>query len=148
MSLNSSSENNILLWQNEFIEIEENSSCNCGIVVAKREYIPIQDFKEAFLMAKELATEKKWKSFIFDKHNLTVFHQASMEWYYTEWKNDLVKIGLTLHFKILPLESWFKASVDAGISEIKSKHPEIDFDAFEVRYVKTITEALQVIQAS
>ncbi|MEQ8908526.1 MAG: hypothetical protein RIC95_05010 [Vicingaceae bacterium] len=131
------------IWENEFVVLSEAKNKPIGIAKAKQEYIPIEEFKEAFLQAKDYAKEKKWKQFVFDKSKLNVFHQPSMAWYYTEWKTDLVELGLIEHFKILPQEPWFKTSVDAGIIEIKENHPDFDFNKFKVKYINSLSEVLE-----
>ena len=110
--------------------------------MASAEYIPIEDFKEAFTKAAEIAEQKKWCGFIFDKTALTTFHQPSMEWYYTTWKQQLLTFGLNKHYKILPTMPWFKTSVDAGLEEIKAKHPNFDFTQIEVNYIDSIDDLL------
>lgn len=134
-----------LIWSNDFLELHHIPDCHCGLFIATSEYIPIEPFKEAFNKALSVAENKQWKHFIFDKRKLNVFHQPSMEWYYTQWKKELLTLGLDTHFKILPQEKWFKTSVDAGLKEIKEKNPDFNFEAFEVRYVDTIEEALDQI---
>ncbi len=131
-----------ILWEDEFILIADCTEKPMGIAQAKKEYIPIENFKTAFHKARELTEQKNWNSFLFDKSKLNVFHQPSMEWYYTEWKQDLVKLGLSNHYKILPAEAWFKASVEAGIKDIKKKYPEVDFSAFKVSYIDSLSEVL------
>lgn len=143
--MNNQSENEVI-WSNDFLKLHNIANKSCGLFVATKEYIPIESFKKAFEKAADFAKEYEWKAFIFDKSNLTVFHQPSMEWYYTSWKSNLANQGITMHFKILPEEPWFKASVDAGKSEIKSKYPDFNFDIFEVKYVNNVEEALRQIQ--
>lgn len=137
--------NNEIIWSNEFLELQTFPKHSCGLFVATAEYIPIEFFKNAFNQAAKFAQNKEWKYFIFDKSNLNVFHQPSMEWYYTKWKRKLLKHGISTHFKILPQEKWFKASVEAGKDEIKDKHPDFDFSAFKVHYVSDVDEALAQI---
>ncbi|MAC96616.1 MAG: hypothetical protein CMC96_14070 [Flavobacteriales bacterium] len=136
---------NEIIWSNDFLKLHNIPNKSCGLFVATKEYIPIESFKNAFEKAAVFAKQNNWQNFIFDKRNLTVFHQPSMEWYYTTWKKELASSGLTRHFKILPKENWFKASVEAGKDEIKSKYPNFNFDAFEVKYVDNVDEALSQI---
>jgi hypothetical protein len=140
--LNQQNRDTEILWEDEFTLIADCMSKSMGIAQAKKEYIPIENFKTAFSKAKELTEQKEWNSFLFDKSKLNVFHQPSMEWYYTEWKQDLIKLGLSTHYKILPREAWFKASVEAGIKDIKSKYTEVDFSAFTVKYIDSLEEVL------
>lgn len=132
-----------MVWENDFLELFHNKDLNMGVCVANAEYIPIEDFKEAFTKAAEIAEQKKWRGFIFDKTALTTFHQPSMEWYYTTWKQQLLTFGLNKHYKILPTMPWFKTSVDAGLEEIKAKHPNFDFTQIEVKYINSIDDLLK-----
>ena len=128
------------LWENDFLKLFHHDNLNMGICVVSKEYIPISEFKSAFLKAAEFAEQKKWEGFVFDKSALTTFHQPSMEWYYTSWKESLLQYGLKKHYKILPPAPWFKTSVDAGIEEIKSKNPDFDFTKFKVTYIDSVKE--------
>lgn len=134
------------IWSNSYLELYHFPKQYCGLFIAINDYIPIESFKTAFNKAAEIAQKNNWKYFIFDKSNLTVFHQPSMEWYYTEWKKQLLKIGLSKHYKILPKEDWFKISVEAGKEEIKTKYPNFDFNSFEVIYVENIMDAIESIE--
>lgn len=131
------------LWEDDFVFIGSIKDYSIGLAKAKKEYIPMDEFKLAFNKALDLAKSQGWNKFVFDKSNLNVFHQPSMEWYYTFWKKQLIDLGLTQHYKILPKESWFKSSVEAGIVEIKEKHPNFDFNAFSVNYIDSLDESFQ-----
>lgn len=135
------------IWSNDYLALYTFSEKQCGLFISKTEYILIEHFKNAFDQALIYAKSNNWNYFIFDKSNLNVFHQPSMEWYYTTWKKQLLNLGVKTHFKILPKEPWFKASVEAGLVEIKEKHPDFDFSAFKVIYVSNIDEALLKISA-
>jgi len=50
------------------------------------DYVPIEDFKEAFLEIGELVKTGGFEKFIFDKRALRAFHQPTMEWYFIHWK--------------------------------------------------------------
>jgi len=136
-----------ILWKNDFVELRETADGRSGIAIATSNYIPIESFKEAFEKAENLAQDKEWNAFIFDKSNLDTFHQPSMEWYYTEWKKALSASGLHKHFKILPNIPWFKTSVEAGISEIKANYPDFDFSTFTVEYVEDLGSAIEATRA-
>jgi len=70
-----------------------------------------------------------------------------MEWYYIEWKQDMLKLGLKDHFKILPNEEWFNKCVEAGRAEIARDYPESLLDQINVTYVNSIQEAIDQIQS-
>lgn len=48
-----------ILWEDEFTLIADCKTQAMGIANAKKEYIPIENFKTAFSKAKELAAQKK-----------------------------------------------------------------------------------------
>jgi hypothetical protein len=60
-----------------------------AIVQATSKYIPIEQFKEIFHYIGQLVEQEKIAKLIFDKRELTVFHQPSMEWYFVEWKEKM-----------------------------------------------------------
>src|SRR5688572_22596218 len=72
------------------------------LVTATATYIPIDQFKSIFNEITHWAEHFKIRKLIFDKRQLTVFHQPSMEWYFVDWKERMYDSGLTRHVKILP----------------------------------------------
>lgn len=131
------------VYSDDFISLHEFDDTDVVLCVSDTEYIPIEYFKEAFLKIGELIKKSGAKALIFDKRNLNTFHQPSMEWYYTEWKAEMINHGLSKHYKILPSMPWFAKSVEAGKRDIKRNHPSFDFDLFSVTYVNSIAEALE-----
>lgn len=139
---------NQLVNINEFLTFQLVPSNRLGICKAVREYIPISHFKDGFNEIAKIAIDQDIRAILFDKSNLTVFHQPSMEWYYTEWKKKLVDEGINTHFKILPELPWFHKSVEAGKSEIKRNNPDFNFDSFSVTYVSKTEEAIAAMQVN
>jgi hypothetical protein len=133
----------ILLFENEYLTFEKVKNSHSGLVTTKKDYVPIEKFKTGFLEIAKQAKSNFLKSIIFDKRNLSVFHQPSMEWYYTSWKKELAAANISRHYKILPPLPWFAKSVEAGLSEIKAKHPTFDFSIFTVTYVDSPEEAIE-----
>lgn len=132
----------IELHRTEFISLHTFEGIDVALCVAEMEYIPIEHFKSSFKQISRIIREHNLQALIFDKRNLNTFHQPSMEWYYTEWKAEMLDHGLNKHYKILPSMPWFAKSVEAGKRDIKRNHPSFDFEIFSVIYVKDIAEAL------
>jgi hypothetical protein len=114
-----------------------------AIVSAKTSYIPIEEFKKIFESIGTLVKKEGIKKLIFDKQNLTVFHQPSMEWYFTEWKEEMFDMGLKVHRKILPDNEVFQQSVRIGREKINKAYPNGKFHQMDIRYAKTLEEALE-----
>lgn len=131
------------VYSDDYISLHELEGSDVILCVSDTEYIPIEHFKEAFKSIGELIKKNESKALIFDKRKLNTFHQPSMEWYYTEWKAEMLNYGLYKHYKILPSMPWFAKSVEAGKRDIKRNHPSFDFDLFSVTYVDSIAEALE-----
>jgi hypothetical protein len=131
-----------LIYSDDFISLYNFEGTNVVLSVAEAEYIPIEHFRSAFYEIGRLIQQNGWKALIFDKRKLNTFHQPSMEWYYTEWKAEMLDKGLKKHYKILPDIAWFAKSVEAGKRDIKRNHPSFDFEQFSVTYVNSINEAL------
>ncbi|MEO8762236.1 MAG: hypothetical protein ABI388_11880, partial [Bacteroidia bacterium] len=53
-----------------------------------KEYVPIDDFMEIFTATVPHIEKHAVTKFVFDKQNLRVFHQPSMEWYFIHWKKE------------------------------------------------------------
>jgi len=113
-----------------------------AVVEAKSTYIPIEEFKNIFNEIGNLVESKNIKKLIFDKRKLTVFHQPSMEWYFTEWKEDMWHKGLKIHRKILPDNKVFQQSVKIGREKIKEENPNLKFNEMDIQYKKDIQDAI------
>ncbi len=105
-------------------------------------YIPIGEFMEIFNFAIQVCEEKSLVKTVFDKRSLKVFHQPSMEWYFTIWKEQLFEMGIKKHIKILPDDFVFKSSVKIGREKINENFPNSSFHQTEIIYVNNIDEAL------
>lgn len=113
-----------------------------AVVEATSSYIPIEEFKKIFSSIGNLVNDKRITKLIFDKRSLTVFHQPSMEWYFTEWKEDMFYKGLKTHRKILPDNKVFKQSVKIGREKIKEENPTLKFNEMDIQYSETLQEAI------
>lgn len=140
--------NPIEVYRDEYISLHMIEGTRVALCIAESEYIPIEEFKLAFIEIGKIIRENNSLALIFDKRNLNTFHQPSMEWYYTAWKAEMLEQGLTKHYKILPPMRWFAKSVEAGKRDIKRNHPSFDFDVFSVTYVDSIAEALKDYKSS
>ena len=132
----------------EFKKFKHASLCwvrdhpHVALVVAHATYIPIDQFKVAFSSIEELIHDKNITTLVFDKRALRVFHQPSMEWYFTEWKAKMADLGLTRHVKILPDDVVFCESVKIGRRQIDQKHPNARFHQLSIVYAANIGEAI------
>jgi hypothetical protein len=132
------------LQENEIANVywvEETKSIICEAV---HEYMPQGDFKILFTEISGYVAKYRPENFVFDKRALKAFHQPSMEWYFTEWKNDMSKLyGLKKHRKLLPPITWFALAVKAGRAELAKKYPEGEFHNLDIQYKNTILEAIR-----
>ena len=108
----------------------------------KSEYVPIAHFKDTFYQISDLVKSGLNNKFIFDKRSLRAFHQPSMEWYYVEWKRDMLALGLKTHRKILPREAWFRKSVAIAKDQIHQHYPDNVVDQLDVKYCESVEEAI------
>jgi hypothetical protein len=114
-----------------------------AVVSAKTDYIPINEFKAIFDHLGTIVKQKGMAKLIFDKRNLSVFHQPSMEWYFTEWKEKMFDAGLKVHRKILPNNEVFRQSVKIGRDKINKAFPNGKFHQMDIRYAETLEEAIE-----
>jgi hypothetical protein len=114
-----------------------------GVITATSEYIPINDFKEAFNHITALTKEEGITKLIFDKRNLRVFHQPSMEWYFIEWKEKVYDLGLRTHRKILPDDPIFRQSVKLGREKIAEKFPNGKYKLMDIQYAENLDSAIE-----
>lgn len=114
-----------------------------GLVRATDTYIPISDFRETFLIVESLVRTHKITKLIFDKRELKVFDQKSMEWYFTEWKDRMFDEGLQIHRKILPDDTVFVECVILGREKISEKYPESHFHKMDIAYASDLQDAIE-----
>ncbi len=105
-------------------------------------YIPMAEFQTMFRRMAELIAKEQITKFIFDKRLLTAFHQPSMEWYHLVWKEEMYQLGMRQHRKLLPNDRLFEHSVEVGRQKIKQNHPDFKFERYDIRYCKSLEEAL------
>ena len=65
-----------------------------------------------------------------------------MEWYFSEWKDKVYELGLTIHRKILPDNKVFIQSVVIGKENIVKKFPLGKFLKMDIQYSTSIEEAI------
>ncbi|UII22617.1 hypothetical protein [Fulvivirga ligni] len=114
------------------------------LVTATDRYIPVEDFKLLFKQVGETVKSEAIEKLIFDKRKLTVFHQPSMEWYFTSWKESMIQEGLTKHRKLLPNDQVFVESVKIGREQIYNKFPEGRFRELDIQYTDDIQKAIDL----
>jgi len=115
-----------------------------GLVTAMNKHIPLEVFKMIFHEAGAMVRALKITTLIFDKRALTVFHQPSMEWYFSEWKEDMYHFGLCKHIKILPINPAFRKSVSVGRTKINRAYPNGQFHQMEILYAESLMEAVNM----
>lgn len=113
-----------------------------AVLTSKDRYIPIEEFKNVFQDISEMITSYGIKKLVFDKRSLRVFHQPSMEWYYSEWKEKTYDLGLRIHRKILPNDSIFMKSVELGMRSISKKYPNAKYKLMDIKYFDSVEEAI------
>ncbi|NMM49112.1 hypothetical protein [Marinigracilibium pacificum] len=115
------------------------------IVKSKSNYIPENKFREIFgFITTNIMTSKVIKKLIFDKRSLSVFNQNSMEWYYTEWKNEAASLGLDKHRKILPENELFNKSVKIGKEKIEKEFPNAVYKKLDIQYCDSVETAITI----
>jgi len=108
-----------------------------------KKYVPIKEFKEIFVAISPIIEKHNIKKFVFDKQNLAVFHQLSMEWYFVHWKKDMYALGMKTHRKILPKDNLsFKMAVEAGRFKIATEFKNTVVDKLDIQYKSSIQEAI------
>lgn len=115
------------------------------LIRATAPYIPMEEFKEVFTKATEIIGRERLTKTIFDKTQLTVFHQPSMEWYFIVWKEELLtKYGVRMHRKILPDNNVFVQSVKLGRMKIEKNFPDGKYKEMDIQYAKSVMEAVEM----
>ncbi len=113
-----------------------------AIIQTTHSYIPMEQFQELFEATGLLIVQYNATKLVFDKRALRVFHQPSMEWYFTEWKERMFYKGLKTHRKILPNDPVFKTSVKIGREKIDKLYPSKKFHEMDIQYFDNINDAI------
>jgi len=131
-----------LAFEEKYARVLVNAQKKIIICELLADYIPIEDFKEAFYRIGDLVRQGDFKKFIFDKRSLRAFHQPTMEWYFIHWKREMLAYGLTTHRKILPAEKWFEKMVQIAKVQILLQYPDNIIGQLDIQYCDTIEEAI------
>jgi hypothetical protein len=132
-----------LVFEEKYTRVLVNAELKIVICELLADYIPIEDFKEAFLQIGEIVKAGDYEKFIFDKRSLRAFHQPTMEWYFIHWKKDMLAYGLKTHRKILPAEKWFEKMVQIAKDQIIQNYPDNIIDQLDIKYCDSIEEAIK-----
>ncbi len=118
-----------------------NPASAIALVVTMVNFIPMEQFKATFEKVYEAVEKHQLRQVIFDKRSLTIFHQPSMEWYYTEWKARLYnKQGVSMHGKILPKDEPFRQSVHNARKKILQNTPSAELQLLNITYYENYGE--------
>lgn len=117
-----------------------------GMIICEllTDYVPIEDFKLVFHQITDIARSGKYIKFIFDKRALRAFHQPTMEWYFLDWKKEVLQLGINQHRKILPPEKWFEKMVMIAKEQIIQNNPDNIIHLLDIKYCDSIEEAILI----
>ena len=82
-----------IAFEQRYARVWFNRSRKIIICQLLTDYVPIDDFKEAFLEIGVLIKSGGFEKFIFDKRALRAFHQPTMEWYLSIGKKRCWAMG-------------------------------------------------------
>jgi hypothetical protein len=131
-----------LAFEQRYVKVWVNSARKTVICELLSDYVPIEDFKEAFGEIGKLVEAGDFEKFIFDKRALRAFHQPTMEWYFIHWKKEMLGYGVKTHRKILPAEKWFEKMVHIAKAQILTQYPDNIIDQLDIAYCDTVEEAI------
>jgi len=137
--MNKNQENQVFI-DNRFAKVWVLANEKTLICVLKTEYVPMDNFQELFKEIGQLVKQHLIQKMIFDKRSLKIFHQPSMTWYHTVWKEEMYKLGLKTYRKILPIDTLFRKSVEIGKDKISRENPWFDFNKYDIQYGESIEE--------
>ena len=131
-----------LAFEQRYVKVWVNSDRKTIICELLADYVPIEDFKEAFGEIGKLVEAGDFEKFIFDKRALRAVHQPTMEWYFIHWKKEMLGYGVKTHRKILPAEKWFEKMVQIAKAQILTQYPDNIIDQLDIAYCDTVEEAI------
>ena len=120
-----------------------------ALVVTTVNFIPMEPFKATFEKVSEAIEAHNLRRIVFDKRSLTIFHQPSMEWYYTIWKTMLCKEkGVKAHGKILPKDDPFRQSVHNARKKILHDKGSPELQLINITYFENFQELMKGIHTT
>jgi len=131
-----------LAFEQKYVRVLISPELKIVICELLADYIPIEDFKDAFHQIGEIVKAGNYEKFIFDNRSLRAFHQPTMEWYFIYWKKEMLEYGVKTHRKILPDEKWFEKMVQIAKAQILQNYPDNIIDQLDIKYCDTIEEAI------
>lgn len=131
-----------LAFEQKYVRVLKSPDLKIILCELLADYIPIEDFKDAFQQIGEIVKEGDYEKFIFDKRSLRAFHQPTMEWYFIYWKKEMLQYGIKTHRKILPDEKWFEKMVQIAKDQILQNYPDNIIDQLDIKYCNSIEEAI------
>lgn len=129
-------------FQNRFAETYTHPQNGVIACILKESYIPIAEFKLIFNHLSKEIRKGGYDKFVFDKRALRTFHQPSMEWYYVEWKTEMLHHGLTKHRKLLPELDWFVKAVAIAKRPLLESISQEVADRLNIVYCHSLQEAI------
>jgi hypothetical protein len=112
------------------------------VIQATAPSVPLADFKTIFNEAGSIIEQEGITKLVFDKRSFRVFDPEAMEWYFTQWKEEMFAHGLRTHRKIMPASIPFKYSVDESRKSIYERFPNGKFRQMDIQYVASVEEAV------
>jgi hypothetical protein len=128
---------------NKFATVSLLPSAQILLCTLKVEYVPIENFQALFTEIGGIIKAERVKKMIFDKRSLKTFHQPSMTWYHTIWKEEMYLCGLKSYRKLLPNDTLFRKSVEIGREKIMRENPSFNFEKFDIVYCEKLEEAFE-----
>ncbi len=129
------------VFANKYMEVFTNQSSETIGCVILVDYVPIRNFIDTLNQISELVRKGDFKRFVFDKRALRTFHQPSMEWYFVEWKTEMLRHGLVYHRKILPDLAWFMKAVEIAREPLFQKMDPTAVQQLDIKYCADLEEA-------
>lgn len=114
-----------------------------AIVEASGPYITYDEFRNIFSYITQMIIEYGITKLIFDQRKLMVCNQASVEWLVTEWKDKIIRHGLTRYRKILLSDPTFCQKIDDILLKVSTNFSQTQSKQLDIQCCESLNEAIE-----
>lgn len=137
-------ETNNVLFTNDFVDVTHYEEENAFLCHIKTPAVPTKVFVSTLVKIGVLVELEQVSRFILDLSAMVVCDDQAMEWLYVEWSEKMFTANLRKVSILLPENNLFKQQLVRARKEMVSKHPDKDIHRYNIRYARSVNEALLV----
>lgn len=114
-----------------------------AIVKVHNAFVPMSNYREALGRISGFAEKRQINKVIIDAQKLVAYHRPSVEWSFTNWKQQAFKHGLSIYCYVLPTNEEYQKKLKNEIFRINNTNPELGFlKQIQISFCESLDEAI------